>query len=153
MKRASQAWRGGFTLVELLVVIGIIAVLISILLPTLSKARQAAYQAQCASNLRQFFNADQMYVVSSKGWHLPTYWGASESEASPGSTYNKYWGCLSEFRKAMSLPVLDPSLQGTANGENVNNGSVLGYVPVGKWYCPVAWRAPIAQDSPFYVSQ
>jgi len=62
--------RGAFTLVELLVVIGIIAILVSILLPALGKARNQANSVKCASNLKQLYLACTMFAAEHKD-HLP----------------------------------------------------------------------------------
>ena len=88
--KRSQVRAAGFTLVELLVVIGIIALLIGILLPSLSRAREQAKRTQCMSNLRQIGMAVVMYADANKGW-LPASGGGLTNSAS-ALNHTPYWG-------------------------------------------------------------
>jgi prepilin-type processing-associated H-X9-DG protein/prepilin-type N-terminal cleavage/methylation domain-containing protein len=74
VKKGPRPLISGFTLVELLVVIGIIAMLIGILLPALSRARETSKRVVCLSNLRQMAVAAQTYANNFKGFYPFAYW-------------------------------------------------------------------------------
>ena len=106
----SDATRGGgFTLVELLVVIGIIAILISIILPALSRAREAANTVKCASNLRSIGQGIFQYVSENKNTFPPAYFyegmqiqgAAPNGTQTPDAAYSGYvhWSALIYKRK------------------------------------------------------
>ena len=105
-----------FTLVELLVVIGIIAVLVGILLPVLENARASARQTRCLSNLRQIGLADQMYQGTFPNWHIPAYWGWSQSSGGwppsppppvPASSPRRWWIHCSFLQQHLDAPRAD----------------------------------------------
>lgn len=73
-----SAARPAFTLVELLVVIGIIAVLLAILLPSLSGARETSKRVQCLSNLRQMAIMANVYAAANRGLFPIAYYTADE---------------------------------------------------------------------------
>ena len=85
-----------FTLVELLVVIGIIAVLIGILLPVLSGARRAAETAQCLSNLRQIGQGFATYNSEHLGWVIP---GFIRQRPSFGGRGEETWATILVVKK------------------------------------------------------
>jgi prepilin-type N-terminal cleavage/methylation domain-containing protein len=79
-----RASRAGFSLVELLVVMGIIALLVAILLPTLNVAREASNKAKCASNLRQIGQEIIHYAIDNRGV-MPRTRAIDPPVAAPGT--------------------------------------------------------------------
>lgn len=110
----------GFTLVELLVVIGIISLLISILLPTLNKAMEAGNRIKCASNLRQIYTGAMFYAQDNKG-RFPSAWadggqlGALRALGTKGDvtrtwryiTNDNVWDCPSDLTRGSDFVKFD----------------------------------------------
>ena len=67
MARSGKSLRG-FTLIELMIVVGILGYLIALFMPVLSAAKQSALKTQCSSNLRQIGVAIQLYADANRGW-------------------------------------------------------------------------------------
>ncbi|CAN5522219.1 hypothetical protein BH09PLA1_BH09PLA1_35070 [soil metagenome] len=117
-KPKSNGRASAFTLVELLVVIGIIAVLISVLLPALSKARERGNQVKCMANLKQIGLAMQIYTNDNKG--MMPYGAAFNNSVLPeGGVYpgeNSDWTTLlANVMNRRGTSYNDQPVTGTSN--------------------------------------
>ncbi|MFT3785664.1 MAG: type II secretion system protein [Tepidisphaeraceae bacterium] len=136
-----------FTLVELLVVIGIIALLISVLLPVLGKARREAGRAKCLSNVRNMQIAQWLYVLDNRGWLIQggmAHGGVhADEQITWFNTLNRYYQnrllprCPSDFSAYWDTPVSVSSTQLRRVSYGINGFLDRDLCPWGPGFAPV----------------
>jgi prepilin-type N-terminal cleavage/methylation domain-containing protein len=151
MRRVSNKGRQGFTLIELLVVVAIIALLISILLPSLARARELAKRTACAANMSGIGKGLHTYATEgNQGMPISAHAGATADL----TTAVKYMGTIGSKRGSLGNPSQGEILMPPDNGVNVSTARNLwtliragGSTP-GSFVCPSSEDAKNDEDSP-----
>ncbi|MFO0890129.1 MAG: DUF1559 domain-containing protein [Isosphaeraceae bacterium] len=147
-----RACRSGFTLIELLVVIAIIAVLISLLLPAVQSAREAARRTQCVNNLKQLALAEHNYHDANGVFTM----GGYDAAAAGGVFTNATWerGCLVGIMAYVEQGTLYAAYNTNLRYTSPANDTILG-AQVSTLWCPsdpeVATKLPRDQTYGFDV--
>ena len=153
--------RRGMTLIELLIVIGIIALLAAILLPALSRARQQARSVQCFSNLRQLYLANTMYANEWNGRYVPAApdihdgfggrvrWHGERETADGTSEFDPDRGPLAEYLPDARVKECPVFLEYRKAGEVSNafesgtGGYGYNHTYIGGNYAAFNWRSAV----------
>ncbi|HOA75170.1 MAG TPA: prepilin-type N-terminal cleavage/methylation domain-containing protein [Phycisphaerae bacterium] len=159
-RRQCRSGSAGFTLIEVLVVVAIIALLISILLPSMAAAREQAKRVSCSSNLHQTALSIMSYTVSFKG-DLPHYRNVPGQENILNSPLdNRYFHRDDSVTSSMSAelnPAYFVNLGHLWRARQLKDGKVL-YCPSEKnpyfkyeSYLPFPTRNPLDMDGHNYI--